>query len=109
MFGKLFKAAGKVASFAVPIAIATVHPEAMINTALGTMAKHGTKINNQALPVLNLLLSTGFSFARHGLTTGDWVGGISQAIQEGATLAMASTAIHQTVKIPLKSLTGRKL
>lgn len=110
---KLFKAIGKVASLAVPVAIAAVQPEAVINTVLGAGLKHGKgvikKLPNNTIPALNFALSTGVCLARHGLTTGDWAGGVVPAIQEATGLTAASTAIHQTTKLPIRSLTGRSV
>lgn len=105
----LFKKIGQLASLALPVAMLAVEPAAAINVAVGSAVKHGTKISNNSIPILNFLVSTGVSFARHGLTTGDWAGGVADAIQQGAMLTGASTAIHQTTKIPVKAVTGRSL
>lgn len=110
MFGKLFKGIGTVAKAIAPVAIAAAAPEALINNAVAAVVKHATKIDNQAIPGLNVVLSSGAAFVRNGVTSGNWgVEGIIPAVIEGAGLAGASTAIHQTAKINAKKFTTKSI
>ena len=93
----------------VPAAISMAMPEAWINTAIGAGVKHKTKLNNQAIPLVNLLASTGVSYARHLATGNDPVASIMPALSEGGLLMAASTGLHQSVKVPLKQRTGRSV
>lgn len=98
------KSLGKaVVQTAVPVAIAAVAPEAMINTAAGAVVKHGVKRANSAIPYLNLIISAGVSYAKHLAAGEDPVGAIFPAISEGGALAGTSTLLHQSIKLPLRS------
>ncbi len=102
-----FKSLGKVAKgvveVAAPIAVAVVQPAAIINTVVAGAVKHTPLIkNNNAIPYLNLLFSSGISYVRYGTQTGDWAGSVMPALQEGGMLAGASTLLHQTLKIPMR-------
>ena len=108
-FGKLGKAVSVVAQTALPIVIAAKFPEAMVNTAVGGVVKHATPIPNGSIPVLNAVVSVGVAYAKHGLSTGDWHGAIGPALQEGLTWMTASTALHQSIKIPLGNAIGGEL
>lgn len=108
--GGFFKALGKaakgVAKVAAPVVIAAVKPEALINMALGAAVKHGvSRVPNNAIPYLNLGISTAVSYARRVGSDG-WTGAIMPALTEGGALAAVSTALHQSVKLPLKGITG---
>lgn len=96
-----WKSFGKVAKAAAPVVIAAAMPDAIVNTAIGTVAKHTPIVNNQAIPAINLLASTIMSYVPRALDTGDWVTPILPALQEGGVLAGMSTALHQTLKIPM--------
>lgn len=96
-----WKSLGKVAQAAVPVAIGIAMPESIINTAVMGGVKHGTPINNQQIPLVNLVLSTGISYLTHATSSGDWVGSIIPAIQHGGMMTAGSTAIHQSLKIPM--------
>jgi len=100
----LGKVAGAVVKTAAPVVIASVMPEAMVNTAAGAIVKHGTKISNNAIPYVNLILSTAVVYGRGVMTTGDWGSSVAPAIQQGVMLMTASTALHQSIKLPLKGL-----
>jgi len=99
-----WKSLEKVAQSAVPLIIGATMPDAIVNTALGTVVKHGTPIPNQAIPVLNLLVSTLLAYVPRAMETGDWVASIIPAMQEGGLLAAVSTGLHQTMKIPLANM-----
>ncbi len=104
---KIFKALGKVAQAVAPVAIAAAMPQAVINTTVGGVIKHGTPINNQSIPVLNLVASTLYHYLPVAIQTHDWVTPIVPALQQGGLLAGMSTALHQTMKIPLaENITG---
>lgn len=97
----------KVAQAAAPVVIASAMPEAMINTVAGGVLKHTTPINNQSIPLTNLVVSTLSYYVPTALQTGDWVAPIIPALQQGGLLAGMSTALHQSVKIPLaENVTG---
>lgn len=101
---KFFKTFFKVIA---PVALSVIQPEAMINTALGAVVKHATPINNQTIPILNLGLSSVVSYVRHLAGGMDPVSAVMPALQEGGMLMGMSTAIHQSLKIPMKE-TGLK-
>ncbi len=105
--GKIIKGAVKVAA---PVVIAVASPESLINTAAGVVVKHGMKkVPNGAIPYLNLAVSTAVAYGRAVASTGDWDGAILPALQAGGIAAAASTALHQTIKLPLRELvTGSK-
>lgn len=105
-FSKLGKVAGAVAQAAAPVVIASVMPEAMVNVGAGAAVKHGTPINNNAIPFLNIALSTAVSYGKSVAATGDWTGSIAPALQHGVTLAAVSTGLHQSLKIPLRGMIG---
>lgn len=96
-----WKSFGKVAKASVPVVIGIAMPEAVINTVIGGVAKHTPTINNQAIPAINLVASTLLSYIPKALSTGDWVTPILPSLQEGGVLAGMSTALHQTLKIPM--------
>lgn len=96
-----WKTLGKVAQAAVPVVIGIAMPQAAVNTAIGGIVKHTPMINNQAIPAVNLLASTLMYYIPKALDTGDWVAPILPALQEGGILAGMSTALHQTLKIPM--------
>jgi len=97
----------KAAQTAVPVIIATAMPEAMINTTAGSVLKHTTPINNQSIPMTNLVVSTLAYYLPTALQTGDWVAPIIPALQQGGLLMGMSTALHQSIKIPLaEHITG---
>jgi len=98
-----WKSLGKVAQAAVPVVIGAAMPDSIVNTAIAGVVKHGTPINNQAIPVLNLAASTLLSYVPKVIETGDWVAPIMPALHEGGLLTAASTALHQSIKIPLAS------
>lgn len=102
-----WKSLGRVAQAAVPVAIGAAMPQSLINTAVMGGIKHGTNFNNQAIPVVNLIASTGISYLNHATSSGDWVGSIMPAIHEGGLLTAASTALHQSAKIPLAGMVNK--
>lgn len=102
-----FKSLGKivtgVAKIAAPVVLTVVQPEALINLALGSAAKHTVgKLPNDAIPYLNMGLSTA---VRYAANVGDlgWQAAIMPALQEGGMLAGLSTAMHQAIKLPTKN------
>jgi hypothetical protein len=91
----------------VAVASAAVEPGSMINLAVMAGAKHGIKaLPNSSIPYINWGLSTGISYVRNLVATGDPVAAIAPSIQEGTMLAGGSTFIHQALKIPIKEKTG---
>jgi hypothetical protein len=106
MFKKILSS---VVEAAVPAAIAIAMPGAMVNTAIGSAIKHKTRVNNQAIPLLNLIGSTGFSYARQLMSGVDPLAAIMPAVSEGGLLMAASTGLHQSIKVPMKVRTGRSL
>jgi hypothetical protein len=108
MFKELMRGLGKagaaVVKTAAPVVLAAVTPEAIINTAVGAVAKHGiSKLPNGAIPYLNLGISSAVSYAKNVVATGDWAGSVGVALQEGGVLAGASTLLHQSLKLPLRT------
>lgn len=104
---KLLKVLGKVAQAAAPVAVAVAMPHSIINTAVGAVVKHATPVNNQSIPVLNLVASTLYYYVPTAIQTHDWVSPIVPALQQGGALAAGSTALHQFLKIPLaENVTG---
>ena len=101
-----WKSLGKVAQAAVPVAIGIAMPQAITNTAIAGVAKHTPFVNNQAIPAVNLLASTLMTYVPQALSTGDWVAPIMPSLQAGGLLAAGSTALHQTLKIPMSSIKG---
>lgn len=98
---KLGQTISAIFKIALPILIAVKFPEAMANVATGAVVKHGTPIPNNNIPVLNAIVSVGVAYLRYGINTGDWHGAFAPALQDGLTWMMASTALHQSVKLPL--------
>lgn len=96
----MWKVLKKIIQIAAPVLITVINPPALVNTVLGFIAKHFTKIPNNSIPFLNLFLSVGACYFYKGLQTGDWEGSMAPALKEGLSLMGASTAIHQTIKIP---------
>ena len=87
----LFNSVGKVlkgaVSVAAPIIIAGAMPEAVINTAVAGAVKHTPIVkNNNAIPFLNLLLSSGISYVKYATATGDWGGAVVPALQQNSLL-----------------------
>jgi hypothetical protein len=116
MFGKLFKGIGKgvaaVVKVAAPVVLTAVEPASLINLAIGGVLKHKTRMSNGKIPYLNLLASTGVSYVRNivaGPTAGDWAASLGPALQEGGALMGISTALHQSLKLPIKQKTGRSI
>lgn len=107
-FKSLGKAIKIVVKVATPVVIAVVKPEALINIAAGAAVKHGmSRVPNNAIPYLNLLMSTGVAYGRKVVSTGEWTGSIMPALAEGGVLAAVSTGLHQTIKMPLREfITG---
>jgi len=106
-FKKIGKGIGKVAvgtaKVAAPVVLSAVTPEAIINTAVGAVVKHGTKVPNNAIPYLNILLSSGVAYAKNVAATGDWAASVAPALQQGGVLAGMSTLLHQSLKLPLRT------
>lgn len=96
-----WKKVGKVAQASVPVVIAATMPESLANTVAMAGVKHATKINNQAIPAVNLVTSFAMTYIPKVIDTGDWISPIVPALHEGGLLAAASTAIHQSTKIAL--------
>lgn len=105
----LKKATTTVVSAAVPVAVAVVQPEALINNAIGFGVKHKTKINNQSIPALNAVASIGIKLVQKKMETGSWSAGAPEAIAEGLSLFGLSTATHQAIKIPVRAATGKSI
>lgn len=104
-FKSLGKAVTTVVKVAAPVVIAVAKPESLINVAAGAVVKHGmSRVPNNAIPYVNLALSTAVAYGRRVATTGEWTGSIMPALTEGGVTAAASTAIHQTIKMPLRDL-----
>lgn len=106
--GGFFKALGKaakgVAKVAAPVVIAVAKPETLINVALGTAVKHGmSRVPNNAIPYVNLGVSTAVAYARKIASGHDWTEAIMPSLAEGGVLAAASTGLHQAIKVPLRS------
>jgi len=109
-FSGLGKALGAVVKVAAPVVIAAAAQEALINTAAGAAVKHGMRrVPNNAIPYLNLALSTAVAYGRTVATTGDWTGSIAPALKMGGITMAASTALHQAIKLPLRNLVGGEL
>lgn len=113
MFKKLFKGIGKgvkaVAKTAVPVVIGAVEPASLINLAGGGVIKHASSIDNNKILYINLAASTAFSYVKNAVSTGDWVASLGPALQEGGALTGISTALHQSIKLPIKQATGRSI
>lgn len=110
MFGKLLNGVTDVVKAIAPAAIAVTQPEVLINNAVGAVVKHATKIDNQAIPGLNVILSSAASFVKNGMATGNWSAeAIMPAVAEGAMLAAGSTATHQGTKILSKRFAGKSI
>ena len=109
MFGFLKKVGKAAAQVAVPLAISIAEPAALINTAVMGGVKNATPINNQSIPFVNLLLSTGVSFGRQVASGIDPLSALMPAISEGGLLTAASTGLHQSVKIPVRARTGKSI
>lgn len=105
----LKKATGTVVSAAIPVAVAVVQPEALINNAIGFGVKHKTPINNQNIPALNAVLSIGVKVVQKKIETGSWSAAAPQAVLEGLQMFGLSTATHQAVKIQVRAATGRSI
>lgn len=101
MFKKFLKGMGKVAQAAVPIVITAVQPEALVNNAVLGGVKHGTNINNQSLPVLNLLGSTAYAYVKTAMATGDLTGSIVPAVKVGVSMTTASWGIHKGTQMAI--------
>ena len=99
-----WKSLGKVAQAAVPVVIGIAMPQSVVNTVVAGAAKHSPLVNNQAIPAINLVASTLMFYVPRALDTGDWVTPILPALQDGGLLAAGSTALHQTLKIPLADI-----
>lgn len=103
-WSKVTKFGRGVAKVAAPVVLATVQPEAMLNTAVGLAAKHTVaKLPNNAIPYLNLGISTAVCYAK-GVASLGWEGALVPALQEGGALAAVSTALHQSLKLPTRDL-----
>ena len=99
-----------VAAAAAPTVAAVVQPETLVNFGLGLVAKHVVRrLPNNVIPYLNVCFSTAVCVARQGLTTGDWAAAVVPGVQQGLELAGISTLVHQGVKIPLRSLSGKSV
>lgn len=106
MFGKILRGIGAVGKAAVPIVATVVTPEALINNAVAGVVKHIQPNNqgkNDAIPFLNLLVSTGISYAKNVAESGDFVTALAPSVEEGFRLMASSTVIHQGAKLATKS------
>jgi len=104
-FKGLGKAVTAVAKVAAPVVIAAAQPESLVNLAAGAVVKHGmSRVPNNAIPYLNLAISTAVAYGKRVASTGDWSEAIMPALMEGGALTAASTALHQTIKMPLRDL-----
>ena len=106
---KLGKAVSAIIQTALPILIAWKFPEAVINTTAGAVIKHATPISNSKIPVINAITSIGVAYIKHSITTGNWQGSIVPAIHDGLLWMTTSTALHQSIKIPLGNVIGGSL
>jgi len=104
---KLGAVLGKLVNAAVPIAIGIAAPESIINTTVGVLVKHKTKVNNQQIPTINFLASSLFAYGKRIAAGEDPTAAILPSLGDGALLMGSSTALHQSIKIPTKQLTGR--
>lgn len=110
MFGKILKGIGAVGKAAVPVVAAVVTPEALINNAAAGVVKHirpNSQGKNDAIPFLNLLVSTGVCYAKNALSRGEFVASIPQSVEEGFRLMASSTVIHQGAKLATRNTTLR--
>lgn len=94
----------KLAQAAVPTLITIAMPEAGINVAAGMGIKHATPINNQAIPFLNLAVSTLVCYGRHVAAGEDWGAAVMPALSEGGLLMAVSTGLHQSLKVPTQGM-----
>ena len=98
------KAAAKGTAFVVkvatPLVFTVIKPESLINVAAGAVLKHGTKFDNQNIPVVSIAGSTLCYYLKSAISTGDWVAPIIPSVYAGATQAGAAWAIHQSAKVP---------
>lgn len=90
----------RLAQVAAPVIITVAMPGATVNTALGAVLKHATRLNNQAIPYVNLAASTLWSYGHHVAAGEGWGRSVMPALQEGGLLMAASTALHQAIKVP---------
>ena len=107
MFGKILKGVGKAASTAVkiaaPEAIAAIEPGTMVNTFAAGVIKHTPVIkNNNVIPYLNMLVSTGAALWKNMSIYGDFQTALVPSLTEGLTLAGGSTLLHQSIKLPMR-------
>ena len=103
IFKKIGKGLYAVVKVAAPVVLTAVKPEILVNTVAGAIIKHGTPINNQSIPYLNLAASCFVSYVKHYQESGDWVASILPALQDGGLLAGMSTALHQSIKVPTQN------
>jgi len=104
-----WKTLGKIAKVAAPVVIGAAMPQAMMNTAIAGVAKHTPVISNQSIPVINLLASTAMAYVPQVMATGDWVAPILPSLQQGGLLMGMSTALHQSLKIPMADIVSGSL
>ncbi len=105
--GWLKKALGAVVKVAVPVAIVATAPEVAINTAVGWLVKHKTKVDNKNIPGANFVISSAIRYGQRVAAGEDWQGAILPSLGEGAVMAGMSTGLHQSVKVPIKRATGK--
>ena len=95
---------------AAPAVAAITAPAVLVNFALGAVAKHAVRrLPNDLIPYLNVGVSCAVCVVRDGLTTGNWAAAVVPGIKEGLALAGGSTLLHQAVKIPVRSMSGKSL
>lgn len=104
-----WKTLGSIAKVAAPVVISMAMPQAAINTAIAGVAKHSNVVSNQAIPVINLFASTIASYLPRAIDTGDWITPILPALHDGGLLTGMSTALHQSMKIPLADMVNGNL
>lgn len=97
---KIFKALYTGVKILAPIVIVVAKPTTVAYALAGFIMKHGTPVNNQAIPYINLGVASAISYVQNVRITGDWDGAILPAIQAGAMMAGMSTALHQSIKQP---------
>jgi hypothetical protein len=112
IFNGLYKIGKGIVATTTPTVIAMCVPESIPATVGAAVVKHRrvlskTDIGNNAIPYLNILISSAVSYYKHISINGDPVGSIIPAINDGVIMAGGSTILHQSIKIPLgRTITG---
>ena len=89
----------RILSAIVTAVIGAMNPVAVANMGAMAVVKHKTPINNDTIPILNLLLSFVGLLGKEMMGGADVVSSLGPALTEATGLMAASTAMHQSLKI----------